>query len=122
MTMKRDLDEAMRDLDGKPFADNATLKQVIFAAVTSQTQDDAAMPVAEKMMLYGLAQAVNRGGVVELTAEQIAVVKARIGKLYPVLVVGEAYRLLEQNSRLPIGTPAEEKVAELSKPKDPPEE
>ena len=94
--MKRNLDLPILQLDGKPFEDKATLKTVAFLAVTATLQSDQSMQVNEKMRLYALAQKVHAGGVVDLEAEDVALLKDRIGKAFShVVVIGRAFELLE---------------------------
>lgn len=97
--MKRDLDLPLLTIDGKPYEDKATLKTVLFSAITVPVDSDQTMSTDDKMKLYGLAQRVYAGGIADFKAEEIALMKARIGKLYPVLVVGAAFALLEQEEK-----------------------
>lgn len=92
--MKRNMDQPLTSLDGKPYEDKSTLKNVVFAAVT-QPLDGERQSTEEKLQCYAIAQRVFAGGEVELTAEEITLIKARIGKLFPVLIVGQAFRMLE---------------------------
>lgn len=93
--MKRNLDLPILQLDGQPFKDDPTLGTVCFLAVTGSLPNDERQDGAQKMRLYGLAQKVHGGGVVDLTAEDVALLKERIGRAFTVLVVGRAYELLE---------------------------
>lgn len=93
--MKRNMDQPLTTLDNKPYEDKSTLKNVVFAAVTQPMEEDRAQSVEEKLKCYSIAQRVFAGGEVELTAEEITLIKARIGRLFPVLIVGQAFRMLE---------------------------
>lgn len=94
--MKRDFDALILKLDGEPFEDKATLKTVAFLSVTTPLQEDSMLPVEQKMKLYGLAQKVHRGGIVDLSAEDMALLKSRIGSVFNnVVVIGRAFDLLE---------------------------
>ena len=98
--MKRDLDVIMTDLDGKEFGDKATLKMVCFGAVATPMQGDEQIPLDKKMRQYGLLQKINAGGEVDLQAEDIALIKERASKLYPILVFGRMADLLEGDKTL----------------------
>lgn len=95
--MKRNLDALILQLDGNPFEDKATLKTVVFMAVTTPLQADQHDSVDQKIRLYTLAQKVYQGGEVDLSAEDISLIKDRIGKVFNhVVVIGRAFELLEQ--------------------------
>ena len=49
----------------------------------------------EKLQRFRIAARVHGGGEVDLTAEEIALIKARIGSVFLPLIVGRAYALLE---------------------------
>ena len=98
--MKRNLDVVMTDLDNKEFADKATLRLVCFGAVSNPIQGDAEMPLDKKMKQYALLQKINAGGEVDLSAEEIALIKERAGKLFPILIFGRMTDLLESEPKL----------------------
>ncbi len=93
--MKRNLEQVMTDLDNKEFADKATLRLVCFGAVSTPMQGDDQIPMEKKLKQYQLLQKVNAGGEADLTAEEIALIKERAAKLYPILVFGRLIDLLE---------------------------
>jgi hypothetical protein len=106
--MKRNLDQVMLDLDGKSLGDKATLKTVCFSAMVAPLEGDQAMTVEVKMKQYALLQAINKGGVVELTAEDIALLKARAAKCLMLVAFGRLCEMLEQEYH----EPADLKVVE----------
>lgn len=94
--MKRNLDAPILDLEGRPFEDQATLKTVSFLAATASLPSDQNLSVSSKLELYSLAQKLHTGGEVDLTAEEISLLKDRIGKTFAsVIVIGRAFELLE---------------------------
>lgn len=93
--MKRDLDQPMMTLDNKPFDDKATLKTVIFMVLNAPVEGDDKMGVDQKMRQFGLLKTVHGGGVVELSAEDISMIKARAAKVMPVMHFGLMCDLLE---------------------------
>ena len=94
--MKRKLDAILTDLDGKPFADNTTLKTVIFTVLTTPLEDDGKMAVDVKMKQYGLIKRVHEGGEIDLTSEDITLIKQRAAKvLLSVVVLGRLVEFLE---------------------------
>ncbi|QOR55296.1 MAG: hypothetical protein SHS37scaffold220_65 [Phage 67_12] len=106
--MNRNFDAPMLSLDGKPYTDGATLKTVVFSAIQAQVPHDEKMTVDQKMKLYVLAGKVAKGGVVEVTAEDLSLMKERVGLVYPPLTMGEAFRLLEQDHVAPAQSDATE--------------
>ncbi len=104
--MKRNLEVALRDLDGKLFEDGSVLKTVLFNAVVAPLQADATLSTDKKMALYGLAKRVHAGGVQDFTAEEIALMKERIAVLYNVLVIGQVFELLDSDYSEPLDTAA----------------
>jgi len=98
--MKRDLNQVMTDLNGDEFADKATLKLMCFSALATPMQEDGAIPMDKKMKQYSLVQKVNAGGIIDLTAEEIALIKERASKLFPLIAFGRMVELLEAEPKL----------------------
>jgi hypothetical protein len=99
--MKRDLSQEILDLDGNTLPDKPTLKTLCFAVLTAQLEGDQNLAVDAKMKQYALLQAVNAGGVIELTAEDIALFKGRAAKSLPLIGFGRLCELLEREYREP---------------------
>lgn len=99
--MKRNLNAPILQLDGTEFPgkNKQTLQSVCFVALTTPQEDDGSLNAETKMSLYRLAQKIVKGGEVELTAEEIALLKDRIGKVFVhVVVLGRAFELLEADA------------------------
>lgn len=98
--MKIKIDEAIKTLDGKPIKegkDPVTVKDILLQACTAQLQEDAQMPGVKKFELYNLANKINgQKKDIELTVEEIATLKDRVGKAFNVLVVGQVWTILEK--------------------------
>lgn len=94
--MKRNLDTVMTDLDGNPFADGATLKTMVFMALSANLEGDDKMDVTAKMKQYGLLQRVHKGDEIDLTAEEISTIKGRAAKAFAFVAFGRMVELLEQ--------------------------
>ena len=98
--MKRNLEQEILQLDGKPFdeKEKMLLQGVCFAAVTTPLRTDSELSADFKMKLYRLAQKVVVGGTVDFTAEELTLLKDRINKVYlhPV-IVGRAYDMLDED-------------------------
>lgn len=93
--MKRNLDTPLVDFDGKAFGDGATLKTVVFTVLSTPMEGDDKMSLDQKMKQYALLQSVHKGGVVDLTAEEITLIKSRGVKMLGIIALGRMCELLE---------------------------
>lgn len=87
---------ALIDHTGETMSDgggDVTLRRVVQVALTANLEDDNKLTPEEKVKLFNLASDV-RADEVEWTPEDVALVRARIGKAYGVAVVGAAFALL----------------------------
>lgn len=85
-------DEPIRDADsGKP----VTLATIAVQALMMQTADDKDQSADEKINAYVLGARIKGGGEVDITAEDAALLKKRIGKLYGPLIVGQCLPVLD---------------------------
>jgi len=102
--MKVDVNVVLKTLDGKGLKDNdgndnvvdATLKMAIVNALLSPVQNESGIEKVKKYELAKRAYNTTNDELVELSAEDITLIKNRIGEVYPPLIVGQAYDLLEQ--------------------------
>lgn len=82
--------------DGKTPATLARLcAQALGAALP---EDDKEQTAEDKVRAWSLGGKIVRGGVVDLAAEDIALLKKRVGKLYGPFVVGPCLEALEQDA------------------------
>lgn len=65
--------------------------------VESLMFNEEGMSGTDKFQSYQLAQKISQGGEVECSAEELALMKKRIGLAWGVNVVGPAWTLLEKN-------------------------
>lgn len=94
--MKRNLDAPILQLDGSEFSDKATLGTVCFSAVVAVIPADQNSDITQKIALYNLAQILAKGGEVDLTSEDIVLLKDRVGKVISnVIAIGRVFELLE---------------------------
>lgn len=104
--MKIDFDSAITDLNKKEIKTPIdgkegvlTLKTISVNALLAElplNQRENPETGREKLKKFKLAEKINDGGEVELTAEDISLIKEKIGKTYATLIVGKSYELLEQ--------------------------
>jgi hypothetical protein len=78
-----------------PGGQEFTLKDAaIEALLATFGEADARTTGTEKFKRYNLAQKVHAGGEVDLTPEEVSLIKERVGTGYNAAVVGAAYLLL----------------------------
>lgn len=78
-----------------PESENVSLKRLLCQALVNGVQDER--PTAEeKLKRFEILTKIHAAtDVVELTAEDITVLKKIVGAAYPTLAVGQIYKLLE---------------------------
>lgn len=108
--MRKDFTIPLTHLDGTPIKDGdkqATLTTVALTALLASYEDERALTGKEKAERYQLALKINkRPAEVDITAEQLTMLKSLIGKAFGPLVVGQVYDLLENDK--PKAVPAVE--------------
>lgn len=72
-----------------------TLRNVCLGALTNQIDSDRKCSGIEKNKQFLLSLRIQQEDTVDLTAEQITLLKDRIGKMCSVLVVGRSYEILD---------------------------
>lgn len=93
--MKLSLDQVMKDAKGEEFADKATLGTAIYASLQAQLPTDAGTSLEAQMKRYRLLQRVGKGGEIDVTAEEISMIKDRVSKAFPISVVGAVVDIVE---------------------------
>jgi hypothetical protein len=90
------------DTSGKrPCATEVTLGDVSVRALMAVAPDEQNLAGEEKFKRFVLAMKIKDGGEVALSAEDIALLKKLIGKIYAPLVVGRAFPLLDPGEKKP---------------------
>jgi len=98
--MKYNMEEELVGFDGKPITEGeddspVTLGKVLMmACVNANPQEHKTGE--DKLKIYRLLQTVHAGGDVELTAEEVALLKELVGVIYGVGMVGAVYDCLEK--------------------------
>jgi len=94
--MKRNLEQAVTKIDGTDFPERVTLGAVCFAAATAPLPEDERKGLEEKMALYRLASRISVGGEMDMSAEDLVLLKDRIGKSIKFIeLIGRTIDLLE---------------------------
>ena len=95
--MKRDFDQAITDLNNDPFQDKATLKSVVFLVLNTPLEGDDRIPLDQKLKQFTLLQSIHKGGVVDISAEDIAFIKTRAARCpLSLIAIGRLCELLEK--------------------------
>ena len=96
--MKVNFSQVLLDLEGNALKDGG--KDVTLGAMAAQAllAADPNTPESgeEKARAYDVATKVYRGGEVELSVEDVSLTKKKIGQHMTAIVVGQAFRMLEQ--------------------------
>lgn len=95
--MKINFDSVLKHISGENLKTNGedlTLKGASIEALIAIAESDRNATGEDKFKRYEIAMKVNAGGEVELTPEEVAVIKKRVGEVFGVAVVGPAYKLL----------------------------
>jgi hypothetical protein len=79
------------DNDGKGNAVEATVRMALVNAILSPVQQETGM---EKVKKYELAKKIHDQDEVELSMDDIELIKDRVGEIYAPVVVGQLYSLL----------------------------
>jgi hypothetical protein len=102
-----DFSSKMTQIDGKPFLDptgkpdetQPTLGSIAINALLAAYPDEKDITPEEKVKRFVLAEKIqNHQKDAQLSADEIVLVKKLIGKGYPTIVVGEAWRMLDPSS------------------------
>jgi hypothetical protein len=93
--MKRDFNAQILNLEGLPFSDVKTLRDAALLTFQQGVEGDEKLTGQQRVDLFILADKIVKGGVVDVTAEDVATLKARIGKLPSIILVGRAWPLLD---------------------------
>ncbi len=98
--MKINFDTPIRDAAGQPMKDAgtdnvATLASVASGALFASLPGDESMQPTQKAEIGALGIALFAAGERDLRAEQIAMLKDRIGRAYAPLVVARAFEVLD---------------------------
>jgi hypothetical protein len=110
--MKINMNAPLYTLGGKqltlPAPENTplTLREVCAAALQGAYEDERTLSGEEKAKRLRLILRLNKQTPCNMTTEEVVLVKACVAKAYGVLVVGQAWELLE-GKRGPIGPAAE---------------
>lgn len=94
--MKINFNTELKTIDGKSLNPPATLKDAVVNALLSLLDDERHIPGEEKAKRWILATRIySNPENVELTVEEVAMIKSLVGKAYPPLIVGQAWKILE---------------------------
>lgn len=122
--MKRNFDIVITDFDGAPIKDGPdrvkrladgsivydektslpvitekappiTLKSLSFMAMRATLERDDQMKADDKLKMYALGHKISKGGIVEITVEELATLRERIGRTFDYITVGSAIAILD---------------------------
>jgi len=94
-TLKALNGEVLKDNDGKGNVVDATLKTAIVNGLLAPVQQGKNESGLDKVKKYELATRVYKNDEVELTAEDIVLIKKCVGENFAPIVVGQVYEMLD---------------------------
>jgi len=103
--MKIDFGQELLGIDGKPIMDPQSqeairLNSVCINALMGQLEEDSKVAGEKKLARWTLACRVQNGkGPIDMTAEEIADIKDRVGKAFAPVIVGPAFLALDCKDR-----------------------
>ena len=96
---KVDFTVVLLGIDGKPLNGDVkpavTLGDISVTALHSTIEEDKSLSGLDKFKMDELARKIYKAKAATLSVEDLATIKARIGKIYGPLVIGVAWRLLD---------------------------
>lgn len=95
--MNKNLDTPVLRLDGQEYDDKPTFGSVLFMSIQAALPDDQRIPTSEKMKLYRLAQKVVKGGIVDFSSEELALMKKRVEEALPTILMGTVVDMLDRD-------------------------
>jgi len=85
--------KVMMDADSSGNAVEATVKTLLVNAVLAPTKDEKGV---DKVRKYELAKMIFKGGKVDLTPEDIVLIKQQVGDNFAPVVVGQVFEMLDK--------------------------
>lgn len=95
--MIKNFDVNLKDKDQNNWIENekpVSAKALIIDAILANLPDEQPNAL-EKMQRYDLYKKLLNGGDVELTTEELSLIKQAVGKIYSPLAVGQIYEIIE---------------------------
>jgi hypothetical protein len=102
--MKINVSQPLNSYEGKPLVENEKpilLRSVIINALNYTTKDTKPTTAEEKMGLYELSVKVFNEDEIELSSEQISMIKKNMAEMFSPVITGQACMILE-GKELPI--------------------
>ena len=87
--------ETLKDSDGQGNAIDATLRMACVNALLAPLGQGKSESGMDKVKKYELAKRIYAADEVELSAEDISLIKERVGTVYPAMIVGQVFEMLE---------------------------
>lgn len=97
--MKINTEKILKTMDGKNLKkeddQDVLIKDVILNSLLAHFPDEQGLTGEEKVKRYALALKVHKNAAPDLSIEDLSMVKKLVGKMYPALIVGQMWEVLE---------------------------
>ena len=87
--------DVLKDNDGQGNIIDATLKNAIVNALLAPLQQGKIETGVDKVKKYELSCRIYESDEIELTPEEVVLIKERVGEAFGAIVVGQVFNLLE---------------------------
>jgi len=98
--MKVDLERKLKDAKGQDFQDGATIAMAAYNALQAPLPTDQGQNVDIAFKRWKLLQTIGKGGVQEISAEDIAEIKKRAAAGLGIIAFGALAEALEQRAEI----------------------
>ena len=100
--MKITTNQVLKDYEGKDIIEESakgekrtiTIRDVFSVALNTQTKDEV-ITAEEKAKVFQISTKLYTGNEVDLTVDQLSLIKERVGKIYNPLVYGRVCELID---------------------------
>jgi len=92
------LNTEITDFDGNSFPDKPTIKSAVMGSLINVLRGDETLAAEQKVKMFELAMRIHGAEQIELTAEDVSLIKERVGKAYPPMVVGRVFQAIDPAS------------------------
>jgi len=92
------LDVVLKDAYGKDFSNGEngiTMEFALYQALVAQTEKDKDIKAEEKYKRHKITERIVNKKTVDLTAEEITLLKARVGEVWGVSLMGAVWDILD---------------------------
>lgn len=96
----KNFDFEITDIKGSPIEGKPLAKDIVVASLLATYQDEPALKGEDKYKRWKLADKIQAGNDVELTTEELVLIKTLVGKYATPMAIGPIYNAIENDKPL----------------------